>query len=156
MADFIIPELDVPFVFRKRAVPVPGDLRPVWRIDLILLLLRKCCRGGRSSFARLHVLSWASLSAENRSRLIEVVDEAATVESLVVRVEPSLNRAVDLAIGEGLVRRVNGDRYELTPSGIARADAIAEQEQCLEEEKAFIESIGKKVTEGLVNVLFSG
>ncbi|MCP4675919.1 MAG: hypothetical protein GY854_10520 [Deltaproteobacteria bacterium] len=155
MADIEIPELDVPFVFNRRATAVPGDLRPLWRMNLVLLLLRKCCRGGKSSFARLHVLSWASLSPENRSLLVRVLDEEEMVESLVVRVEPSLNRAVDFAIGEGLVRRVSGDRYELTPTGVARADALFEAEECLNEEKAFVEQIGRRVTEGLVNELFA-
>src|SRR5689334_6792274 len=131
MAELFIPELDSPFVFRRRAVPVPGDLRPLWRINLILLLLRKCCRGGRSSFARLHVLSWASLSFENRTLLVRALDGEETVESIIVRVEPSLNRAVDFAVGEGFIRRVNGDRYELTPTGVARADALSNVDDCL-------------------------
>lgn len=155
MADFEIPELDAPFVFNRRATAVPGDLRPLWRIDLVLLMLRKCCRGGRSSFARLHVLSWASLSPESRSLLVRMLDKEETVESLIVRVEPSLNRAVDLAIGEGLIRRVNGNRYELTPAGVARADTLVETEDCLDEEKAFVEQVGRRVTESLVNELFA-
>jgi len=155
MADLEIPELDAPFVFNRRATAVPGDLRPLWRINLVLLLLRKCCRGGRSSFARLHVLSWASLSPENRNLLVRVLDEEETVESLVVRVEPSLNRAVDFAIGEGFVRRVTGNRYELTPAGVARANALVDAEDCLDGEKAFVEQVGRRVTESLVNDLFA-
>lgn len=154
MAEIDLSLLDTPFVFRKRPVPVPGDLRPIWRIYLILLLLRKCCRQNRSSFARLHVLSWAMLSPENRSALLAVVDGEQSPDSLIVRVEPSLNRAVDYAIGLGLIRRQNGNRFELTPEGVTTAGEIEDSGECLKDEIAFMNELGRRVTETLVDELF--
>lgn len=155
MSDFGIPELDVPFVFARRPTAVPGDLRPLWRMNLVVLLLRKCCRSNRSSFARLHVLSWACLSEENRSTLLRVLNKTEDFDALVVRVEPSLNRAVDYAIGEGLLRRVGGDKFELTPHGVTSADELSALEDCLVPEKEFMTQLGKRVTETLVNELFA-
>lgn len=154
MANVDLPMLNIPFYFDKRPTPVPGDLRPIWRIYVLLLLLRRCCRQNRSSFARLHVLSWAMLSPENRESLVALVNEEQDPESLIVRVEPSLNRAVDYAIGVGMIRRNDGDRFELTPSGVSAADQIYEQTDCLMVEKAVMDELGKRVTESLVNELF--
>lgn len=95
-----IPELDAAFVFRRRPVAIPGDLRPSWRIGLLVQLLRRCCRGGRSTLARLHVLSWGIRTKESRRQLQDALNGHAAPDCLIVRLEPFLNRAVDLAIGE--------------------------------------------------------
>lgn len=154
MSEFDLSFLDAPVIFRKRPVSVPADLRPLWRIYILLLFLRKCCRQNRSSFARLHVLSWAVLLPENRESLLAVVNDEQSPDSIIIRVEPSLNRAVDYAIGAGLIRRENGNRFMLTPTGITAADQIEEQDDCLTEEKAFMDKLGKKITETLVDELF--
>ena len=72
----------------------------------------------------------------------------------MVRIEPSLNRAVDFALGEGLVRRLPKDRIQLTPAGVALADEIDEREDLFVTEKQLVNAIGRKVTEALVSRIF--
>lgn len=154
MSNFVIPELTTDFLFRKRPVPIPADLRPGWRIGVILLMLRKCCRQGRTSFARLHVLNWGIRTEENRQALLRAVAGTTTPGSLLVRIEPSLNRAVDFAIGEELLRRVAGDKVELIEKGILVADEIDDRQGIFLSEKGFMNSLGKKLTESIVNQMF--
>src|SRR5258705_12942506 len=97
--DFEIPELKVEFVFRQRPLAIPGDLRPTWRIALIALLLKNCCRGGRSSFARLHVLSWGIRTQQSQSDLRAAAAGNVPLSSVIVRFDPFLDRAIDFAIG---------------------------------------------------------
>tara|TARA_R110002111_G_scaffold164386_3_gene230575 strand:+ start:28804 stop:29094 length:291 start_codon:yes stop_codon:yes gene_type:complete len=94
------------------------------------------------------------LSPDNQNALLQLVNEEQSPDSVYVRVEPSLNRAVDYAIGAGFIRRANGDHFELTPVGVAAANKIYEQEDCLEEEKTVMNELGRRVTETLVNELF--
>lgn len=155
MADIRIPELDTAFVFKSRPASLPSDLRPLWRVGVILLLLRKCCRSNRSSFGRLHVLNWGVLSKENRLTLQALIRNQATADQVLVRIEPSLNRAVALAAGEGLIERPDGDHLQLTDRGIKLADEIGRSEDLYAVEKELIASIGKQVSEKLVKQIFS-
>lgn len=154
MPDPLIPELDVPVIFRQRPISVPGDLRPAWRISVIVLMLRKCCLQGRSSLRRLHVLSWAVRDAVVANALIRAIGGEVPPDTVLVRIEPALNRAVDFAIGEGLIRRQSSDRVELTADGKDFADTILKDTIVLGYEKQFIERIGFKVTEDFVKRMF--
>src|SRR5690606_16062641 len=101
MASINISDLVEPLIFRSRPEPIPGDLRPLWRIGIILLILDLTSRGGKSTLGRLHVLSWAVRTRETRENLLRVIREEVSPHTLIVRIEPSLNRAIDLALGEG-------------------------------------------------------
>ena len=151
-----IPELKTEFLFRRRPVAIPGDLRPGWRIGLLVLLLNNCCRAGRTSLTRLHVLSWGIRTNESRRALRAALSRTFSPSSLVVRFEPFLNRAVDFAIGEGLVRRSGGNKIELTPNGRKLAEELASIETAYVVERQFIEEIQLNVTEALVNHMFPG
>lgn len=151
-----IPELKTEFLFRRQPVAIPGDLRPGWRIGLLVLLLNNCCRSGRTSLTRLHVLSWGIRTKENRRALQAAIEGALSPDSLVVRVEPFLNRAVDFAIGEGLVRRYGGNKIELIPNGRELAEELGKIETAYVVEKQFIATIHQGVTETLVNHMFGG
>ena len=149
-----IPELDIQFIFRKRPIAVPGDLRPGWRIGLIALLLLKCCRAGRTSITRLHVLSWGIRTGESRKALLVSLSGRTSPDSLIVRFEPSLNRAVDFAVGEGLVRRESGSRIQLTDRGRTLAEQIDAASDAFMVEKDFIATIRQSVTEEYVSNMF--
>jgi hypothetical protein len=74
----------------------------------------------------------------------------------MVRIEPSLNRAVDFAIAEGLVRSVGGSRIELTETGDAEAKRIVADTSLFMKEREYLSLIGKSVTETLVSQIFRG
>jgi len=151
-----IPELNAMFLFRRRPVALPADLRPSWRIGLILLLLKVCCRRGRSTLTRLHALSWGIRAEQTRSALLAVVTGSlAHNGDVIVRFDPALNRAVDFALGEQLIRRCGGSRIELAPKGDALATALEAAEEAYQTEKIFMREIKQKFTEGLVDQLFS-
>jgi hypothetical protein len=154
LASLDIPELRTPFVFRKRPIAIPADLRPGWRIGLLVLLLKNCCRNRRTSFARLHVLSWGLRTAQSRRQLQAAVEGRLSPDSLIVRFEPFLVQAVDFAIGEGLVRREGGAKIELTALGLKLAEELEGAESTFDVEKRFMAVIRTKVSEDLVNKMF--
>lgn len=156
MTKFEIPELETLLFFRERPEAIPGDLRPLWRIGLVLLMLHLASRGKKSGFGRLHVLNWALRSEEGRDALLGILNGELFPGTAVVRIEPSLNRAVDFAHGEGLVRRVQGDRIELTAKGEAEAKRILEEEDLFVSERSYLTAVGKRLTERLVSELFGG
>jgi hypothetical protein len=150
---FFIPELDVPFHFVRRPSPLPPDLRPVWRIFIILLMLRLCCRGGKSNLQRLSVLNWAVRSPENRSHFLEVVEGQRRPEDIIVRHDPAFSRALDFAIGEKLIERVPGSKFLLKERGQSAAEAILRMERCLDLEKDFFKRLRGRVSEAMIDSL---
>lgn len=152
----LIRVLDTPFIFRGRPEAIPGDLRPLWRVGLVLLMLGLASRGGRSSFARLHVLNWALRTKEGRDALLSVFEGRRDPSVVVVRIEPSLNRAVDFAHGAGLLEKEKGRAISLTEPGKAKVKQILKDEYLFRSERLFLASIGKRLTEKLVNELFQG
>ncbi len=154
MDELTIPELDVPIIFRERPAALPGDLRPLWRVSLLVLLLRKCCRGDKSSLRRIHVLSSAARSKEVAETLLDAIENVIPPGLVIVRIEPALNRAIDYAIGEGLVKRGKKDRLELTSAGKKFADELMQNPLLLASEKRFINAVGYRVNEAFVQSMF--
>ena len=149
-----IPELDAAFIFRRRPVALPGDLRPTWRIGLIVLLLSQCCRQQRSSLTRIHVLNWAARSEANHADLTALTTGRLSPDQLIVRFDPACNRAIDFAIGEGLLKRLDGSRIELTESGKGLAAEICNDTEVYVSEKRLVGTIKQKVSETLVDSIF--
>lgn len=149
-----VSELDTPFLFQRRPLSLPEDLRPSWRIALLVLLMNGCCRGGKSSRARLHVLSWSVRNSGSLQDLLAATTGDLNPRSLIVRVDPFLDRAIDFAIGEGLIGNLGGKALKLSIAGKAFATEIGREADIFIVEKSFIETIGHKVTEDVVTKMF--
>ena len=147
-------KLDIPFVFKRRPAPVPGDLRPAWRIALILLILFNS-RQKKASLRKLHVMSWATRSSINRHTLLRYSKGDVSKDQIIPRVEPSLNRAIDLARGEGLVHIDKGKNLTLAEEGLKAAEELDKQNDFMEEEKTFLSEIKSFATEGNIDGLLT-
>ncbi|WP_428503081.1 hypothetical protein [Roseateles sp.] len=154
MTELDLTEFNTSFSFQRRPVSLPGDLRPAWRIGLIAILLSQCCRQQRSSLTRLHVLSWAVRSKANHDDLLSLVNHALPPDALIVRFDPAVNRAIDLAIGEKLINRVDGSRIELSKAGREFSKEIFADAQLYVAEKALAASLKQKVSESVVDEIF--
>ncbi|HUC91983.1 MAG TPA: hypothetical protein VMS09_08140 [Paenibacillus sp.] len=139
--------LDIPFTFQKRPVAIPADLRADWRIGILVLILNISCRGSRASIIKLHVMNWAIRSNQGTELFLKLCAGQVSPESIIVRFEPWLNRAIDLALAEGILRRVDGDRVELTPSGTIMAKEILGNKECFAKEKEFLHGLRKSISE---------
>lgn len=143
----LIELLDIPFTFQKRPVAIPADLRADWRIGVLVLILYISCRGCRASLTKLHVMNWAVRSNEGTELFLKLCVGDVNPDSIIVRFEPWLNRAIDLSIAEGILHRIDGDRVELTPSGKNMAREILGNKECFEKEKEFLQSLRKSISE---------
>jgi hypothetical protein len=154
MPDLLDDELSIPIVFRRRPVDIPGDMRPAWRIAFLVLMLNLCCRGGRSSIRRLHVFNWCSRTNEGSNLLRRAIAERVLPGTVLVRIEPSLARAVDFAVGAGVLERESKDRVKLTGEGRRLANEIMEDETVLLREKQWAAALKQAVTEDFVDSIF--
>jgi hypothetical protein len=149
-----VPELNTEIVFRRRPLSLPEDLRPAWRIGLLVLLLSTCCRSGKSSRARLHVLSWGIRTKESQVDLVAAISGNLNPGTLLVRFDPFLDRALDFAIGEGAIQHIGGKSVALTQTGKRLSEEIRQSDSVFVAEKKFIDLIDQKVSEELVRQMF--
>jgi len=148
--------LAVPFRFERRPVDLAASLRPAWAISLVLLLLSRSCRGGKSSIARLHVLNWATRDAGNADLLLEHLAGRVSPLLVPVRYDPSLDRALEFGVADDLLRRPNGSRVELAPRGRAALELLDRDSVLLADERALLGRIGLRLTEEAVSGLVAG
>lgn len=131
-----------------RPEPVPMELRRAWRVAALVLLLAGS-RSKRASREKVLLLSYALTNPATQDGLIDVLSGKVSPFFLQVRVDPALGRAVDFAIGLGLMERA-GKSLQLTESGIRLADAVSSDESVLIQEKAFLQRVRRLATEGRV------
>jgi hypothetical protein len=141
---------DVPFSFRERPISVPPELRPIWRIPSLLLILDKC-RGKKATWPQLHVMNWALRSPYSREIFLGLIDQRVGTEKAIVRYEPSLNRAIDLAVGASLATWDHQGNLKLSDKGMKLLEEVFKSESLFIEEREFLEKIDGKVTQTLIN-----
>jgi hypothetical protein len=155
--------LTVPFTFRARPTSLPADLRPSRRVALLLLILSRC-RGDRATLEQLHVLDWACRSKESRQLFTGCISRGRPPDVPCVRVDPSLNRAVDWATGDRLVAttasvaselrgetaHLNEYRVWLLNRGHETVRMMEKMPDFLSLERDLLESVGRTITQDFI------
>ncbi|SFT36848.1 hypothetical protein SAMN02910340_00446 [Methanosarcina thermophila] len=131
------------FTFEKRPEPIPPVLRPQWRIILILIIL-SYCNGKKASFSMLYALNWG-IQKLNQTKFKDYITNSGE-SSLVLQInnDPFLIKALDLALGEGLIEITNtsgGDRVSLSQRGLNTVNELFRKNECFLEERRFLEDI---------------
>lgn len=135
-------------LFSRKKTAVLPELRPMYKVGKILLILKICCSGGKASLLKLHLFNWAMLEPQ---RLQILLSSAERKELLlgVWGIDPSLNMALNYAISEGLLCRLQNGNYKLTSkseSFISGSDLI----NLFDNEFNTLKKIDKKITEAMV------
>jgi hypothetical protein len=151
MEDLFIKKLS----FTKRPIPIPADYRPMYKIALIVLILRLCCRSNKSSLLKLHLFSWALTSKKHTSLLSDYINNNFSGDFSVWGIEPALNRALQFACAEKICELSDGKQYTLTSDrGVQFFNMLMADKELMEDEKAFLNSIGKNtITDTRINAM---
>jgi hypothetical protein len=129
--------------FTKRPIPLPAEYRPMYKIALVVIILKFCCRAETSNLLKLHLLSWALTSAKNMNELEAYISSNFQNDFSIWGIEPALNRALQLAIAEDICEIIDGKKYKLTEKGNRFFDLIEADSELFKIEKAFLASVGK-------------
>ncbi len=141
--------------FKRRPMAIAAELRPDWKIGTMLLILHISSRGGKSSLRRLHILNWALRSSKNRTEFEQVREHHQPLFSFQFRFEPALGRAINLAVGEEYVEWVGGNRLQITSKGQRWVKDILKDKSVMQQEREFLERIGKDITEGIATEMIT-
>ncbi|MGI1944890.1 hypothetical protein [Shewanella glacialipiscicola] len=135
-------------LFSRKKTAVLPELRPMYKVGKILLILKICCSGGKSSLLKLHLFNWAMLESQRLQILLRSAEEKELLLG-VWGIDPSLNMALSYATSEGLLCRLQNGNYKLTPkseSFISGSDLI----NLFDNEFNILKKIDKKITETMV------
>lgn len=150
MEELIIKKLS----FTQRPIPLPVEYRPMYKIALIVLVLKLCCRGETSNLIKLHLFSWAFTSKKNMKELQDYVASNFKTDFSVWGIEPALNRALQLAVAENICEILHGKNYKLTEKGNKFFEMIEQDSQLFDVEKSFLAFIGKnQITDNRINLM---
>lgn len=140
---------DVEFRVSLRPHPLPIDLRRSWRIVTIVLTLA-ASRSNRAGREKLLLLNYALRNPEMQDGFLSVLSGESSPFFLEVRVDPALGRALDYALGLGLIRRAGAASVELSETGINLAKELNSDKSLLSRDKRFLERARKLATEAKV------
>jgi hypothetical protein len=148
MEEYLIKKLS----FKKRPIPLPAEYRPMYKIALIVMILKYCCRAETSNLLKLHLFSWALASQKNMKELRDFVKSNFSTDFSIWGIEPALNRALQLAVAENICEIVHGKNYKLTDKGNLFFKMIKDDLELFELEKSFLSFIGKnQITDNRIN-----
>lgn len=140
--------------FERRPSPVLAEHRPMYKIGQVLLVLSIASRGGKSSLPRLQLFNWALKSPERRAQLVRAV-RAKELQVPAWGFDPVLAIALRIVIAEGLVAETSTG-YEITESGQVLVKDILKDADLFGPERSFLSTLGKGLTEGMVEATASG
>jgi hypothetical protein len=140
--------------FTRRPAPVFPEHRPLYKIGQLLLTLHLACNGSKGSIAKLQLFNWALKDEQRWQPLI------AAVELRVLKVtawgfDPALAIALRFAAAERLIEETKTG-YKLKDEGRLLLSELLEEEDLFADEKRLFQSVGKKITEEMVDVVAKG
>ncbi len=139
--------------FSKKPISIPADYRPLYKIAQIVTILKLTCRGESANLLKLHLFSWALKSEKNRNELWNYVKSNFQTDFSVWGIEPTLNRALQIAVAEKICTYSNG-KYILTLKGNEYYNLFSKDDEILSVEKEFLNRIGKsKITDNRLKQL---
>lgn len=129
--------------FSKKPISLPADYRPAYKIAQICLILKYSCIGEKSSLLKLHLITWAFKSIENRQTLLNFISNPNNSDLSVWGIEPTLNRALQIAVADKFCSYQKAS-YKLEEKGFEFFQKIEEDGDILIDEIALLKQIGKK------------
>lgn len=145
------------FTLRRIGTPIEPEMRPLWKIGLISMILHYVSRSSRASSTK--ILALCSILGSKKKALLfeQIMNGNIPIESLSVRFDPSVNRAIDLGIGEEIFAIDDDKKIFLTEKGKKFAKKIDHEKGVFELEKKFLSQFSKNdISEMLIERIIKG
>lgn len=137
------------FIFRRRPTSVPPDIRPEWRLPLLLMMVHSC-RNQVASREQLHVLNSAVLSSGSRRALLAALGGRPAPRSPALQFEPAFDRAIDRALGLRVLTTNPQGRLMLTDLGRSIVGAIESDRELFSTERELLDSLPHSLSQTTV------
>lgn len=144
--------LSSPFSFNQRKTFTPCETRPLWKCSLVILIIGLTGREKRCSLKKIHAGNWVTKSTEHLDELLEW-SRSETLFAPHIRLDPTVDRAIDLIAAEGYVCKTGG-RIALTPEGESLFSQIFANSEIMGREKNSLTTAKKYLSETAVERIF--
>jgi len=147
-------DIDFPFqaikglTFDPKPQPLPANLRPGYRIALIMLVLKTNCRDNAASLLKLQFFNWL-LKSSSLQKFVQAKLSSQDIFMLeLIHLDPMVNLALRYAFADNLISITKNSRYKLTEKGERFANQILQaKEAILGKEMEILVRIGQQVSE---------
>jgi len=143
--------IDFPFqtidrlTFSPRPQPLSASLRPLYRIALIVLVLKTNCNASTASLLRLQFFNWLLKSPSLQELIKDKLQHQNTFTLELIHIDPMVNLALKYAFADNLISITSSSKYKLTDKGHEFANQILRDEHLvLIKEREILEPIGKR------------
>jgi hypothetical protein len=146
--------IDFPFdkvdavTFAPKPQPLPASLRPIYRIALIVLVLKINCRSHTASLLKLQFFNWLLKSASLQELLEKGLAHQGVFTLELIHIDPMVNLSLNYAFSDKLIGITNNSKYKLTEKGHRFAKLFLQDDQSvLAGERELLTRIGQQVSE---------
>lgn len=134
--------------FKQKPSPVLPEHRPIYKMAQAVCIIGYTGRGSKASTLKINLINWALHKKERQKILVEACAKK-TIPFAAWGFDPALAIALLLCEAESLTLRTHNG-HELTDKGKVFFERIDKDGDLLNLEKEFLKSIGKKLTEELI------
>lgn len=138
--------------FTKRPVSIGADMRPLYKISEILLIIKYTGWGEKASLLKIQFINWLLNNTEELNKIISLTKRDEKHIFSFMHMDPIVNLALDYAIGSELLEINANSLFQLTSKGEKYFNYI-ENEDVFKTEKEKLKNIGKKISESFINKL---
>ena len=138
-------------VFNKKPDAVPYNCRISYKVPQVCLILFFCGWGSKCSLLKIQIIDYF-LKSNNMDYLISFIDGNKKIP--VVKIDPLVNKALQISIAYNLVVPEKTGKYKLSQSGKCYVEQIMQEEKLLDNEIASLKQLSKKLSEEKIKQLF--
>lgn len=153
MEDILPFEDSQKIIFSQKKISIPTDLRPMYKISLILMMLKLNGYSKKLSYLQIQYLNWAMKHREKIEELNLSNDE---LPFDTIRLDPFIDIAIEYCIGEKLIQLTKQGKLELTVKAEVFINKII-KEKLLKDEYSILKDIGsRKITDEKIRLMIGG
>lgn len=132
--------------FSNQPMPIPAELRPVYKIYQIIIMINICGKSNSLSFLKLQYLNWILKDSNILESVIKDTKNDTKIVIDFLQLDPKINFAIDYAIASKIVFLTKSGSLKLTPLGESICNKIY-YNQLMQDEINILKKIGNKITE---------
>lgn len=140
-------------IFSQKKISIPTDLRPMYKISLILMMLKINGHSKKLSYLQIQYLNWVIKHKEKIEKLNLSNDELPFDN---IRLDPFIDIAIEYSIGEKLIKLTKQGKLELSAKAEVFINKII-KEKLLKDEYGILKDIGsRKITDEKIRLMIGG
>jgi len=140
-------------IFSQKPISIPSDLRPIYKMSQILLMLKFNGYKERLSIVQIQYLNWL---LKHQEELVELNIKKDTLPFDIIHLDNTVKKALDYCLGEKLINILDNGKFELLSKGKKMVNLIIE-EKIMKKNIKILKTLSKqKVSETQIKKIISG